>query len=558
MKPDIRWQLLLAAAGFGLILALLSYQVQSAGLCTVQVPAEGGVYAEGILGAPQYINPLLADPNPVDRELSSLIFDGLTRYENGVPVPVLAESWEVSEDGRTVRFFLREDVSWHDGRPLTVDDVLFTYGLLQSDDFTGDPALTRLWQSVIMRGIDERTIEFELPEPYSGFLEATTRGIMPAHVLEGVTAATLADSSFNRQPIGTGPFMVDSSQNWEASRGLSLSPFLDAWSSAAQIGNLLFRFYASESELLEAFERGEIQAINSVSPVMLPELAEVPQARLFSTSVPRYTALLFNMTESGSAATQSGAVRHALAMGLDRDKLVDETINGQGIVQNGPYLTSSWAHNSSVTMIDSFQPISATVALEDSGWVLSEGETIRRLQEQPMILRFLVYDTPTNRVIAESISEQWTELGIAPQLLLFTNWREFRQNLAAGEFDVALVDITPPGDPDLYDFWSQEAIVRGQNYAGWNRRRASEALENGRRLWSIEERKPFYDSFLRYYSEDLPELTLFQHVYTYAVNEAVTGVEIGRIGHPRDRYASMANWILRHRDVTVACPDESV
>ncbi len=115
MKPDIRWQLLLAVAGFGLILALLSYQVQSAGLCTVRVAASGGAFAEGMVGAPQYINPLLADDNPVDRELSKMIFDGLTRYEEGMLLPALAERWEISEDGRIVRFYLREDVTWHDG-----------------------------------------------------------------------------------------------------------------------------------------------------------------------------------------------------------------------------------------------------------------------------------------------------------------------------------------------------------------------------------------------------------------------------------------------------------
>lgn len=557
MKPDIRWQLLLAVAGFGLILALLSYQVQSAGLCTVRVPASGGTFAEGIVGAPQYINPLLAEANPVDRELSSLIFDGLTRYENSIPVPVLAERWEISEDGRIIRFYLRDDITWHDGQPFTVDDVSYTYGLLQDDAFPGDPALKQLWQTVIIRPIEKHIIEFELTEPYAGFLEATSRGILPAHLLEGVTAASLADSSFNSQPIGTGPFMVDPDQDWQADRMLSLSLVPGAWHSGTRVSNILFRFYPSESELLEAFKSGEIQAINSVSPAMLPEVAAISKARLFSTTLPRYSSLLFNLTESGSLATRSSAVRRALALGLDLDAMVDDTLNGQGIRQVGPYLSSSWAYNLDALTIYPSQPVSATIALDDAGWVLPEGEAMRRFEDQPMVLRFLVYDTPTNRAVAESIEQQWAELGVAPQLLLFSDWREYRQLLDSREFDVALIDVTPPGDPDLYDFWSQQAIIHGQNYAGWNRRRASEALEDGRRLWSVEDRRPFYDSFLRYYNEDLPELTLFQHVYTYAVNDAVEGVEIGRINQPRDRYASLADWILLYRDVTVPCPDQT-
>ena len=172
-----------------------------------------------------------------------------------------------------------------------------------------------------------------------------------------------------------------------------------------------------------------------------------------------------------------------------------------------------------------------------------------------MVLRFLVYDTPTNRALAESIEKQWLALGVAPQLNLFSNWREYRQLLDAREFDVALVDVTPPGDPDLYDFWSQEAIVNGQNYAGWNRRRASEALEAGRRVWNIEERRPFYDAFIRLYDSELPALTLFRPVSTYAVNEAIHGVEIGKMSQPRDRFRSLADWFLSFEEVAVTCDE---
>jgi ABC-type transport system substrate-binding protein len=225
-------------------------------------------------------------------------------------------------------------------------------------------------------------------------------------------------------------------------------------------------------------------------------------------------------------------------------------------MQTGPYLPDSWAYNPSLLTVYGSQPDSATNGLDSAGWTLAEGETIRRNGDDTLVLRFLVYDTPTNRRLAEKIAEDWTGLGVAPQLTLFSDWRSYRQALRDRNFDVALVEVAPPGDPDLYDFWSQEAIVEGQNYAGWNRRRASEALEQGRQTWESAERRPYYDSFLRYYDEDLPELTLFQHVYTYAVNESVEGVEIGLIDNPRDRYRTMAEWILLYRDVTVSCVDE--
>ncbi len=407
-----------------------------------------------------------------------------------------------------------------------------------------------------IRQVDEHLIAFDLQEPYAGFLDATTRGILPAHLLEGITAESLPDADFNHEPVGTGPFMVGPGQNWQRDRALSLTPNPGAWREGSRVANLLFRFYPTEAALLSAFEQGEVQAINSVSPAMLPEVTQMPQARLFSAVAPRYTSLLFNLTDGGSPATQSVDVRRALAYGLDREALVDETLNGQGVLQTGPYLPSSWAYNpGSLTLYES-RPISATNALESAGWTLAVGDTIRRSGESAMVLRFLVHDTPTNRELAGAIADEWTALGAAPQLTLFSDWRSYQDALRERNFDVALVDVMPPGDPDLYDFWSQEAIVRGQNYAGWNRRRASEALEDGRRVWTVDERRPFYDAFLRYYDEDLPELALFQHVYTYAVNEAVEGVEIGLIDNPRDRYLTMADWILLYREVTVSCVDD--
>ena len=170
---------------------------------------------------------------------------------------------------------------------------------------------------------------------------------------------------------------------------------------------------------MSAFEQGEVQAINSVSPTMLPEVAQLPQARLFSALAPRYSTLLFNLTDGGSPATQSIEVRRALAHGLDRETLVDETLNGQGVLHTGPYLPTSWAYNPGpLTLYDS-QPISATTGLDGAGWTLAEGETMRRNGETAMVLRFLVYDTPTNRELAAVIAEKWAELGVAPQIDAF-------------------------------------------------------------------------------------------------------------------------------------------
>lgn len=557
MKLHLRWQILLAGLGFILVLAILSFQVQTTALCTTAVPAPGGVFTEGVVGAPQYLNPLLSDPNPVDRELASLIFDGLTEVDAaGIIRPALAESWAVSEDGRMVEFTLRDNAVWQDGEPVTTADVAFTYSLLQSEAFPGPPALSALWQSVTINPIDEKTISFSLSQPYAPFLEATSRGILPAHLLDGVSAAELPDHPFNLQPVGTGPWQVSSADDWLAARRLQLAPNPAWWREGTQISTLEFRFYPDAETVLAAFQAGEIHAINQVSPSILPALAALPDARLFTAVAPRYTALLFNTAADPANPLQSVEMRQALAYAADRQALIDEQLQGQGVAFEGPYLPSSWAYNPGELTAYTHDPLTATARFEAAGWVLPEGQTVRQREGVPLNIRLLTIEAEPYLSLAQGLQAQWAAVHASTTLSTAVTPAGLRQALAGGQFDVALVDVSPTADPDLYDFWSQEAMIRGQNYGQWNNRRASEALEAARQIWPLDERRPYYDAFLRLYNTHLPALTLFQHVSTYALNQEVNQVEIGRINSPRDRYATFAQWFLLFRDITIICPEQ--
>jgi peptide/nickel transport system substrate-binding protein len=385
--------------------------------------------------------------------------------------------------------------------------------------------------------------------------------------LPGVTAAALATDPFNSAPTGTGPFMVAPNQDWQRSHTLRLSPNPVDWRQGSKLANIEFRFFPDQASLLAAFAVGEIQALNHVSPVALPQVAALPHTRLFTSSAPRYTALLFNLTDSGSPALRPVEGRRALAIALDRDALIDRVLNGQGLPLEGPYLPTSWAYNPNLLTVFNYDPATAAALLDSIGWSVAEGGSIRQREGTPLHVRLLAINDPTQAALAQAIAAQWASVGVETQVSLTSGLDELRQALSSRAFDVALVDIAPPGDPDLYDFWSQEAIIRGQNYAGWNNRRASEALESGRQQWAVADRRPAYDNFLRSYDSDLPALTLFQHVYTYGLSEEVQQVsgsggdvqpaEIGLIIHPRDRYKTFADWFLFYRDVTVGCPAET-
>lgn len=554
MKLNLRWQLLLAFVCLALVLSLLSYQVQSASLCAVTVPSAGGTFIEGMVGAPHALNPLLSDGYPIDTALTELIFDGLTRVDdNGQLAPDLADSWTVAEDGLSVRFHLQEGRVWQDGEPVTAVDVAFTYGLLQDGNFPGAQALKTLWQAVTINVIDEQTVEFVLAEPYSPFLEATTRGILPAHRLQGVTAVTLASAPFNQAPIGTGPFMVSGNGNWQTTHRLHLVPNPASWqTNPPQINDFEFRFYPDEASLLTAFAHGEIHAMNRVSAESLPEVLALPNARLFTAAEPRYTALFFNLFASDSP-TYALEVRQALAAALDRPALIDAVLNGQALPLDGPYLPTSWAYDPSAFTTVTGQPAQTAVLLDKAGWLLPTDGTLRFKEEKSLTIRLLALDTPLQHALAENLAGQWAAVGVATEST-FVALADLPARLAERAFDVALLEINPPSDPDVYDFWSQDAILHGQNYAGWNNRRASEALESGRQVWPLAERRPFYNTFVHLYNNDLPALTLYQPTTTYVLSSAVNKAEMGLLHNGRDKYKTLPDWFLLYRDVTVSCP----
>ena len=552
MKPDIRWQSLLALIGLALVLMLLSYQVQSAALCTAIIPAAGGTFVEGMVGRPASLNPLLSDAYPVDRDLTGLIFDGLVSVEaDGRLSPALAESWAYSEDGLTLTFTLREGATWHDGVPVTADDVAFTYGLMQDDAFPGPAELRQLWQSVVISVIGDQHIQFTLSQPYAPFIEATSRGILPAHLLAEVEVADLAAAEFNRAPIGTGPFMVQPGQAWQSADRLRLTPNSAYWREGTQLSDLEFRFFATAEALLAAFRAGDVHAAHDLPPALMPELLTTTGGRLFTSTAPRYTALFFNLSETGAPAVRARKVRQALAYGLDRNGLIDTVLSGQGVVFEGPFLPGTWAERPDLMTAYTFQPETAAALLDTAGWTFGDGMRFR--EGAPLSLRLVALDQPEQRAVAEAIVEQWAALGIDAQLTLLPDLPALNAALTERAFDAVLLDIAPPADPDLYDFWSQEAIVRGHNYGGWNNRRASEALEAARQLLSPGERAVYYEAFLRQFDADLPALTLYQHVTSYALSDQVQQAEIGRLGRPRDRFATLPAWFLSFREIAVSC-----
>ncbi|MDP4030340.1 MAG: ABC transporter substrate-binding protein, partial [Gallionella sp.] len=205
----LRWQILVVAVTI-VIVALLLLSQQPVSIITLPEAAPGGIYTEALIGSMGRLNPMLDWNNSADRDINRLIFSGLMRFDShGLPQPDLADAWGASADGMIYNFSLRQNAFWHDGQPVTSDDVIFTIELIKSSGSLFPQDIKDLWSQVEVKKLNEKTLQIRLPEPFAPFLDYATFGVLPKHLLETVPSDQLANAEFNLQPIGSGPYKFD-------------------------------------------------------------------------------------------------------------------------------------------------------------------------------------------------------------------------------------------------------------------------------------------------------------------------------------------------------------
>ncbi|MEN6480021.1 MAG: ABC transporter substrate-binding protein [Anaerolineales bacterium] len=532
----IRFQVviaLVAILGLALVLGYVAFRMNR-----VTVPEPGGVYVEGLAGTPQTINPLLAQANPVDQDLAALIYSGLTKVdEQGRVQPDLATRWDISAGGTIYTFYLREDVTWHDGAPFTADDVVFTIGLMQNQGFQGAADLADLWRTVAVEALDDYMVRFTLREPYAPFLEYTTIGLLPAHVLRAVDPALLAESDFNGSPIGTGPFCV---QDINVQR-VTLVPYAAYYGPVPYLQQLEFRFYPDTPSVFEARKRGEIQGISRVLPEYLDEVRQDSDLTLYNGPLAGYNLVILNLDRP---MFQGAEVRRAMMYALDRQALIDSALDGQGRIIHSPILPNSWAYDPNVFKY-TYDPAKARSILDEAGWYDQNGDGIR--EQGSYRLEFALVtndDDPVRKALVEGICTQLRQVGIQANPT-FVSWDVLvSEQLRLRRFDAVLIGWQNlAADPDPYPYWhSSQATEEGFNFAGYISEDSDRVLEAARLTTDEAERAALYAEFQAYFAEDVPSLLLYQPIYSYAVDSNIQGVQIGVIGEAADRFRNIADW----------------
>lgn len=343
------------------------------------IPAQTGEYVEGLVGNPIYVNPLLAQTNDVDTDLSRLIFSSLLKYDKEEKlVPDLLESYSVAEDQTTYSLILKKSVLWQDGQPLTIDDVIFTIKAIQDPQYKS-PLYLSLQGVDILRTSDQ-SLNLILKKPFAPFPSILTFGILPEHIWGSVPPGNFGLAEYNIKPIGSGPWQFKSlvKDKQGSIRAYTLVRNENHHGNKPNLEKVTFKFYPTSQDVLSAAQSKEILGVNFVAKrniELLPKNFNIESLRL-----PQYTALFFNETKN--QLLKDIQLRKALAHAINKTELVKQALNEDGEVVNSPILPGFLGHKSNLASYD-FNPETAKQILNNGGWKeITADEYVQLVKEQ--------------------------------------------------------------------------------------------------------------------------------------------------------------------------------
>jgi peptide/nickel transport system substrate-binding protein len=517
---------------------------------TDAVPASGGVYIEGMVGNPLYVNPVLAKANAIDYDLSRLLFSGLMQYDKyGNLVGDLAVDWEISDDGKVYRVFLKNDVRWHDGEVLNADDVLFTVDRIKNLAYKSP--LREPWLNIeASRGQDDYSVVFTLDSPRVDFLELLTVGILPKHVWEGVVPENFALHRWNLEPIGSGPYRFKNAQKDADGKVLifELSAFEDYYEKIPYIDTFIFKFYPDRDSVMEAYKNKEIRSMSGIDAWAWDDFGEhTKELNLHAMRIPHYYVSYFNHNKSEELAYDE--VRKAIALATNRRELVDRIYNGRANEVQVPFLENMGVQYISQEGERQNNIEEANEILQENGWERGD-DGVRQKDDMRLEFDMITADWREFTMSADILRDQWSEIGVKVNVKVVTVYDLWNNFIKTREYELVMFAHTTMLIPDIYPYWhSSKTQDPGLNLAVYKNDDMDALIEKLRITQDISERQGIVQDIQSFFSEEQPSLYLFSPYYLYPVDESVRGIVTEQIAEHSDRFFGVEDWYIKTKRV---------
>lgn len=504
-----------------------------------EFPVRGGHHIEGIIGSPRFVNPVLSISN-ADKDAEQLMFAGLTRKtREGAIVLDLAEDFEVSEDGLVYTFTISENARFHDNKPITSYDVAYTVSQIQNPEIKSPKRV--LWENITTQTIDEKTVRFVLTQPFIGFLENTTVGILPAHVWESLSSEEFQFSPYNTEPIGSGPYKL--SRATKASSGVMSSYTLKLTKnyvgSEPFIKKITLQFFENQENAIKALRNKEIDAVAITNTQYLDTIRN--KVHIYTATLDRMFGIFFNKANNG--ALEDRRVRQAIDLALNRQEIVQEALGGFGEAIKSP-LSSTIQTNLPDRAALEQDSARAENLLDQAGWTTNSNGT---RQKDGVALRFQLStaQTPELQRAAETIQNQLKEIGIDIEIELLT-MNDFNQNIVRPRnFELVLLGQTLNQEADIFPFWhSSQTSDPGLNITNYKNKTVDASLEQIIQTFDNQKRASHYVTFEKEFFKDIPAVFVYSPQLIYVVRDTLYNVELSPITNSSQRLLDIHTWYI--------------
>lgn len=514
----------------------------------VHVPANGGRITEALVGSPKYINPLYAQANDPDADLTALVFAGLFRRTNGTTVvPDLVERYEWSDNAKRLTLTLRNELTFHDGTRLTSDDVLFTLRAAKTPEWRS--TYTNAFRDATFERIDDRTIAVVLKEPDIYILDALTIGILPAHIWQDIAPANALLAEANVRPIGAGPFTIYSFRRnpngsilnytltrFEGYHGIK--PFLE---------QIELRFYPDRSLAEEALRGGQVDVFAFVPSSNLIKLTKNEQLKYATLELPQQSIAFFNVND---AVLKDANVRQALELAIDRKEVV-EAQAGISHPVSGPYpfMEAEDAATSTEELLERARKL-----LDKAGWTAPEGGEVRTKKTgtsteegvSEFSLTLTVPDVPDLIAVADVLERRWSLLGANVTLSVEDPNALIARIPRDRDAQILVWNVLLNPSQDLFPIWWSGEAASGLNLSNLKDRDVDDAIEAIRSATTTEALKVARKAVSEAVLARHPAVFLTRPAYGYVHTKKIKGVsDVIQIGTPSDRFQDVLNWYVK-------------
>ena len=508
------------------MLSALVSAVDTPALGAEPEPVDGDWLVYHLSAEPGTLNPITAT-DAFESRINSYILESLLERDPKTTklTPKLAEFWDISDDHLTYTFHLRKDVKWHDGKPFTARDVLYSFERIR--DPKVDAAHLRNYYRDVesLEMLDDYTVRFTYKMPY--FLALEFCGglpIVPAHMFkEGDDFNT---HPIGRSPVGTGPYKFE---KWETGKEITLVRNEDYWGEKPHLMRILFRIITNDTVALQALKRGELDVMG-LRPIQWVKQTE---GRKFEKEfyklkyyLPQYIYIGWN---SAKPYFNDKRTRTAMTMFMDREGFVKEIMYGFAVVVTGNFYINGPYYNKDIKPFP-YDPEGAAALLKEAGWEDHDGDGVIDKDGVPFKFEMMLpAGSKTGEQIATILQEDLKKAGIEMGIRRL-EWAVFTQKLHAREYDASILAWSLGWDADPFQVWHSSQIEGGSNTVGFKNEEADEIIVEGRKEFDFEKRKAMYQRFHHIMHEEQPYTFMFTPESLVAVSRRFENVNVYKLG----------------------------